>query len=142
MRPGVSRFLRGRSGQRWVRKVEAPRFLADGGEHVEERRGGFGAVPGSRQPGGGEALLDASAVPEGGAAEDQRSDPPAVEGQRQRVPALAGGRHHLWGGQAVAPLARPAALTGAATARPCPEGRVWAQAAEYVDGGGATFQEG
>src|SRR5215207_5793693 len=52
------------SGRRWVRKVEAPRFLTDSGEHVQEGRGGLGAVPGSDRPVGGEALVDASSVPE------------------------------------------------------------------------------
>ena len=62
--PGVGRFISDRWRQRWVRKVETPRLLADGGEHVKEGRGGFGAVPGADQPAGGEALLDARRVPE------------------------------------------------------------------------------
>jgi hypothetical protein len=54
----VGRFLGGGSGQRWVRKVEAPRFLADGGEHVEEGGRRLGAIPGANEPGSGEALLE------------------------------------------------------------------------------------
>src|SRR5215210_5294874 len=38
--------------------------MTDGGEHVEEGRGGFGAVPGADRPAGGVALLEASGVPE------------------------------------------------------------------------------
>src|SRR5262249_36954595 len=86
-------------------------------------------------------LVAQGAVPAGGAAEHERGDLPTVEGERQRVPATAGGRHRLRGGQAVAPLARSAALAGAATAGSCPEGRGRAEPAEHLDGRGTPLQE-
>src|SRR5205823_9355210 len=81
VRPGVRRCLGRWSGQRWVRNVKTPRFLADGGEPVEEGRGGRGAIPGADQPAGGAALLEAGGVP----AQDQ-----IVDDARQRSGARDG----------------------------------------------------
>src|SRR5918911_1221949 len=44
--------------------METPRVLAEGGEHVEEGRRGLGAIPGTDEPAGGAALLEAGGVPE------------------------------------------------------------------------------
>src|SRR6185437_12441905 len=49
-------------------------------------------------------LVAERAVPESGAAKGQRGDLPPVEGDRQRIPASAGRRHHPGGGEPV-PLA-------------------------------------
>ena len=88
-----------------------------------------------------ERLIAERTIPEGGAAEDERGDLAAVEGERQRVPAPPGRRHRLRSGQAVATLARPATLTGPTAPGPCPEGGVQPQATEHLDIGWATFQE-
>jgi hypothetical protein len=51
-----------RCERRWVGKVVVPRFVPDGGEHVEEGRCGLGAIPGTDRPAGSAALLEASGV--------------------------------------------------------------------------------
>ena len=112
------------------------------GEVGAEERLVAAAAAGVSDDDDADRLVAQRAVPEGGAAEDQRGDLPPVEGDRQRVPAAAGRGHRLGGGQPVPLAAWAAALTGTATARPRPEGRVRAQAAEHLDVGGAAFQEG
>src|SRR5205085_8268341 len=80
-------------------------------------------------------LVAQGAVPEGGAAEDQRGDLPPIEGDRQRVPAAAGRGHRLRGREPVPLAAWATALARSAAARSCPQRRVRTQAAEDVDGG-------
>ena len=58
-----------------------------------------------------DGLVAERAVPEGGTAKDQRGDPPAVEGDRQGIPAPTSCRHRLESRQPV-PLATGTAALG------------------------------